>query len=637
MSACQTTNLSRRRKNQRGVALVMALVVLFVLSVLGAGVMFSTQTEMWNSANLRGTTQARYVAESGVSQGLTWLNSSLTWTNIAPVLLSSSCNYSAIPITCTLNGNSIQLVIGNNVGGVTDTWGTNLPTVATNLGTSYTAGATDFTSQYNGFTALSTNSGTNLTNLPNGSSYKLSAQLLQLNQPTSGLIRAKWKLISVGTVPGIAGSKSSVEVQEVVENTMYVNGSGSGSQMFPAALWATGTGCNTVYLNGGGSLGSYDSTKTTPGTVPANAYTRGDIYSNGNVSISNGYYVGGSLYSSLTGVDSAMNYYYWNAPTSQELQAFWGTANGYAGSQGTGMGCDATHMYALNEDNSGNVVTGGLGTTLNQYVGCWTATSSCPAGWNTAIAKTLPATPNATITAAANPVTCSASTGGDGGCGGSYNWNATNTGTWNATGGVGATHEQILSSGAYAFSIAPSATVDYGDVNLGSSNVEMHLTPGTYNFNSLTLTSSDKVVIDLPSSCATSTTSTPGCRVTINIVGKQNSTDTAISLSGAAITNATGRPGNLLIQYNGAGAVNINAGSAMFATIYAPNSAFTMSGGVGLYGGIVTKKATITNPNGSHPMITYDTSLGTDGPALPGGATPAVTSFHVDEFSWNAF
>jgi len=636
MSVYRITNLSCRQKNQRGIALVMTLVVLFVLSVLGAGVMFSTQTEIWNSANLRGTTQARYVAEAGVSQGLTWLNSSLSWTNIGPVLLSSSCNYSAIPVTCTLNGNSFQLVIGTNTGGVSDTWGSNyLGTVATNLGAGYAAGATDFVTQDTGFRALSTNSGTNLTNLPSGSGYQLSAQLLQVNQPKLGLIRAKWKLISVGTVPGIAGSSSSVQVEEIVENTQYVSGSGTGSQMFPAALWATGTGCNTVYLNGGGSLGSYDSTKTTPGTVPPNAYSYGDIYSNGNVSISNGYYVGGSLYSAISGVDSAMNYYYWDPVQKAELQAFWGTANGY----GSGMGCDATHMYALNEDNSGNVVTGGLGSSLNQYVGCWTATSSCPAGWNTVIPKSLPATPNANISVAANNVTCSASTGGDGGCGGSYNWNATHTGTWNATGGIGSTHEQIVSSGAYAFSMAPSDTINYGDVNLGSSNVQMHLTPGTYNFNSLTLTSSDVVVIDLPASCttATSKTSDPGCRVTINIAGKPNASDTAISLSGAAITNATGRPGNLLIQYNGAGAVNINAGSAMFATIYAPNSNFTMSGGVGLYGGIVTKKATITNPNGSHPMITYDTSLGTDGPSLPGGSTPAVTSFHIDEFSWSAF
>ena len=146
--------------------------------------MFSTQTEIWNSANLRGTAQARYVAEAGVSQGLTWLNSSLSWTNIGPVLLSASCNYSAIPVTCTLGANSIQLVMGNNVGGVSDTWGTSMSTVATNFGSA--AGATDFANQDSGFVALSTNSGTNLTNLPSGSAFKLSAQLLQVNQPASG-------------------------------------------------------------------------------------------------------------------------------------------------------------------------------------------------------------------------------------------------------------------------------------------------------------------------------------------------------------------------------------------------------------------------------------------------------------------
>ena len=35
MSAYRTTNLSCRQKNQKGIALVMTLIVLFVLSVLG--------------------------------------------------------------------------------------------------------------------------------------------------------------------------------------------------------------------------------------------------------------------------------------------------------------------------------------------------------------------------------------------------------------------------------------------------------------------------------------------------------------------------------------------------------------------------------------------------------------------------
>lgn len=628
--------ISYRKNAQSGIALAMALIVLFVLSVLGAGVMFSTQTEMWNSANLRGTTQARYVAEAGVSQALTWLNNSSVfgWSNISTFLFSTSCTYSTVPATCTSGSNQVQLVMAPSgfPGGASDTWA------------SFNSQSPTFGTQDSSFLALSTNSGTTLatanSNLPANSSFKVSAQLLQLNQVTTGVVRAKWKLISVGTVPGMTGSSSNVQVEEVVENTQYVNGSGGG-QMFNYALYTTGTGCNTVSLNGGGTTGSYNSITTGAGNVPVNNYTQGDIASNGNVSISNGYYIGGRLFSSLTGVDSAMNYYWWNSAAQQEQQTFWGTAGGYSYSSSdygaSGMGCNSTHLYALNEDNSGNVVTGGLGTTVNQYVGCFTATSTCPSGWNTYIPQTFPATPNATITASANNVTCSASTGGDGGCGGNYNWNATNTGTWNASGGVGSTHEQILTGSIYAFSLAPSTTVNYGNVNLGTATVQMHLTPGTYNFNSLTLSGSANVVLDLPSSCATSPTQTAGCQVTINIVGDQSAGNSAVTLSGGAITNNDGRPGNLLIQYNGAGNISIDAGASIFATIYAPNAAFSMSGGVGLYGGVVAKTATISNPNGSHPMITFDTSLLTDGPPLPGSSTPAVTSFHIDEFTWSAF
>src|ERR1035437_4916165 len=62
---------------QRGVTLILALLCVFIMSVIAAGLMFSTQAEVWSSANYRYVTQSRYVAEAGAEQAINWLQNYL--------------------------------------------------------------------------------------------------------------------------------------------------------------------------------------------------------------------------------------------------------------------------------------------------------------------------------------------------------------------------------------------------------------------------------------------------------------------------------------------------------------------------------------------------------------------------------
>ncbi len=55
-----------KRSNQKGSALIFALIFILVLSVTAASLMFLSQSETWASMNYRMMTQARYGAEAGI-------------------------------------------------------------------------------------------------------------------------------------------------------------------------------------------------------------------------------------------------------------------------------------------------------------------------------------------------------------------------------------------------------------------------------------------------------------------------------------------------------------------------------------------------------------------------------------------
>ncbi len=91
---------------ESGVALIIALICLFVMSTLAVGVLYSTQSEVWTTSNYRAVTQARYIAEAGAQQALNYLQTQSTITSAAS-FTSSYFNYStSMPITYTGPGNS---------------------------------------------------------------------------------------------------------------------------------------------------------------------------------------------------------------------------------------------------------------------------------------------------------------------------------------------------------------------------------------------------------------------------------------------------------------------------------------------------------------------------------------------------
>ncbi len=99
------------RTKERGVALILALILLLVLSVMAVSLMFLSQTETWSSLNYRLMSQARDGAEAGVNAAANFLVYSYTPPGGTGDALSnytmtaSPVTYSNSPVILSANSN----------------------------------------------------------------------------------------------------------------------------------------------------------------------------------------------------------------------------------------------------------------------------------------------------------------------------------------------------------------------------------------------------------------------------------------------------------------------------------------------------------------------------------------------------
>ena len=238
-------------KFERGVALILALISILVLSVLASGLVFVTQTQIWTSFNYRLTTQARYAAEAGVQRTMNWILNSYT----APSSFSSydltkyPVQYSSAPVVLSaLSGVSA-----------------NYP---------------DSTVQSAFNSALSAQS---LSGVPN-TTFSTYATLLHMTAGTGvswlggggGGVAQTWQITSQGSIAGLRSAR--VQVVATFERP-------SGAPIFTYGVAGSGTACPAVNFSGGtmdawnSASGTYTSTHQNSG---------GNIGSNGNVTLTGG-------------------------------------------------------------------------------------------------------------------------------------------------------------------------------------------------------------------------------------------------------------------------------------------------------------------------------------------------------------
>ncbi|PYX72986.1 MAG: hypothetical protein DMG72_13830 [Acidobacteria bacterium] len=108
----------------------------------------------------------------------------------------------------------------------------------------------------------------------------------------------------------------------------------------------------------------------------------------------------------------------------------------------------------------------------------------------------------------------------------------------------------------------------YGDVSLNGANKVLTLAPGVYNLNSISVSSS-----------GTSVQISPPGAVVLNIAGQGTMASAPVSFnSNGSIVNTSGIANNFQINYGGTGTITLAGGTTAYAVVNAPNATVNLSG-----------------------------------------------------------
>ena len=243
----------KKARNQKGVALIIALVILFLLSALAASLIFVTQSEMWASSNYRLLTQSRYAAEAGAQAAANWFaHGGYT----APTTFTSF-DMTKSPVACKSGGTcptvNSPIVLGGSAPNYPD--------------------STVETAFYNAFNNQTVPGLTNAT-------YSVTAQLMQMQ---SGALQT-WQITSVGNMTSARGA--TTQVIETIQR--------SGTPIFNYGLYATSNACpKSIDFSGSAQSDSFNSTLGAYGG--ANIGSQGNMGTPGSVGMSGTAAIHGTL------------------------------------------------------------------------------------------------------------------------------------------------------------------------------------------------------------------------------------------------------------------------------------------------------------------------------------------------------
>jgi len=231
--------MAMKRNNEKGTAMLFAIILVLVLSVMAASMMFLSQSETWASMNYRLMTQARYGAEAGIHATANFLMN-----NYAPPAPTAGnpppmpAGYNIIvpvPAAC------------GDVSCVTD--GAGNPIILSTLNgvpSTYPDGAQR--AAFNAATKSALQAGNTTVN------YTASAKLLSMVQitpfaTTTPVMVETWNITAHGDIATVRNAQA--EVSAILETPI--------KPAFGYAAFATNNGCAALNFSGNGTTDSYDS------------------------------------------------------------------------------------------------------------------------------------------------------------------------------------------------------------------------------------------------------------------------------------------------------------------------------------------------------------------------------------------
>jgi hypothetical protein len=299
--------LNRHRSHERGIALMMALLALMVLSAIAVGMMFMSGTETSISSNFKSEETAYFSARAGVEE-------------VRDRMLTTNTNTisALLPTTLPTSTGGVLYILQSGVAASTITNMSSSNTMADDeLCHDFPYGGVG----YGGMTPVPAN--VRCTTVPAGNGwyqttasiapfpldYKWVRVTLKANnsspytvdstQPVSNQVcwnGSSEVVLPTGTaacpnmtppalpvflVTSLAVTSSGA--RRIVQQEIAQTPSGS----LPGGLFSTGNGCSSLNIAGNAHTGSFNSsTETTPSNPPTNlTNTNGNVGSNGNISL----------------------------------------------------------------------------------------------------------------------------------------------------------------------------------------------------------------------------------------------------------------------------------------------------------------------------------------------------------------
>jgi Tfp pilus assembly protein PilX len=247
-------------KNEKGIALILTLILVFVMSVMAISLMFVSQSETWASLNYRLTSQARDGAEAGVNSAANYIMNIYTTPSVGST-------------TDPLSGYNYKTVYPVQAGAAN----TSGHDVYLSANTSAQASSYPVSSVQTAFNAAGKGKGsfTSGNATVNYITYAKLLSMTQLNSAISGsqAVVQTWQITSDGTISGIRNA--DVEVSAILEQPIVPT--------FYYAAFATNNGCSALTFGGGGSTDSYDSSAALVSGTPAISSSGGNVGTNGNL------------------------------------------------------------------------------------------------------------------------------------------------------------------------------------------------------------------------------------------------------------------------------------------------------------------------------------------------------------------
>jgi len=284
------------RSKEKGIALILTLILVLVMSVMAVSLMFLSQTETWSSLNYRLMSQARDGAEAGINSAANYIVNTYT----QPGGLGSGDPTSVYNTAVSPVQNPLSATSGHDVILSASSQASNYPVsaVQTAFNTagagkgSITAG--NVTINYNTVATL----------------ISMHTAFQPFGVPTNTTVQT-WQIVSDGSISTIRAAK--VEVSAILERHI--------TPTFNYAVFAASNQCDAVKFGGGGSTNSYDSSAYSGTGTPTFSLTDGSVGTNGNLdTVGSTTTINGNLYTPLTGTSH-------QGCSATNMDAFTGSGN----------------------------------------------------------------------------------------------------------------------------------------------------------------------------------------------------------------------------------------------------------------------------------------------------------------------